>query len=248
MAGQPSPVHALLDPLLGCPASIVETHHSFGASRHVRADEAHPRDQLSPIPLRRGTGSRQLGLSAGDVLGCPSTVAGDAGVANSGVARRARPVEDIGFAGLAVAGHSDKAGFDCAVLSAGAASSLRAGVIDRRKRGVSTGLVRGRSSVGSARNCRFAVVGGGFEEVALLDASGWIVLLDAVDYGGPQRSSYGPVPRRVRRGWRSLPTTLTHIHHRSAWPRFLEVDECHAPRERCAHCASRGLMALTLMP
>ena len=70
-------------------------------------------------PVRRGTGSRQLGLSAGDVLGCPSTVAGDAGVANSGVARRARPVEDIGFAGLAVAGHSDKSGFDCAVLSAG---------------------------------------------------------------------------------------------------------------------------------
>ena len=50
-------------------------------------------------------------------------------------------------------------------------------------------------------------------------------------------------------GWvGALPTTLTHIHHRSAWPRFLEVDECHAPRERCAHCASRGLMALTLMP
>ena len=100
-------------------ASIVETHHYFGASRHVRADEAHPREQISPIPLRRGTGSRQLGLSAGDVLGCPSTVAGDAGVANSGVARRARPVEDIGFAGLAVAGHSDKSGFNCAVLSAG---------------------------------------------------------------------------------------------------------------------------------
>ena len=39
--------------------------------------------------------------------------------ANSGVARRARPVEDIDFAGLAVAGHSDKSGFDCAVLSAG---------------------------------------------------------------------------------------------------------------------------------
>ena len=44
--------------------------------------------------------------------------------------------------------------------------------------------MRGRSSVGSAQNCRFAVVGVGFEEVALLDASGWIVLLDAVDYGG----------------------------------------------------------------
>ena len=27
-------------------------------------------------------------------------------------------------------------------------------------------------------------MGVGFEEVALLDASGWIVLLDAVDYGG----------------------------------------------------------------
>ena len=31
-----------------------------------------------------------------------------------------------------------------------------------------------------------------------------VVLLDAVDYGGPQRSSCGPVSRRVRLGWRSL--------------------------------------------
>ena len=54
---------------------------------------------------------------------------------------------------------------------------------------------------------RFAVVGAGFEEVELLDASGWIVLLDAVDYGGPQRSSCGPVSRRVRLGWRSRPST-----------------------------------------
>ena len=41
----------------------------------------------------------------------------------------------------------------------------------------------------------------------LLDASGWIMLLDAVDYGGPQRSSCGPVSRRVRLGWRSSPAT-----------------------------------------
>ena len=46
----------------------------------------------------------------------------------------------------------------------------------------------------------------GFEEVELLDTSGsgelgvLGVLLDAVDYGGPQRSSCGPVPRRVRLG------------------------------------------------
>ena len=58
---------------------------------------------------------------------------------------------------------------------------------------------------------RFAVVGAGFEEVELLDASGWIVLLDAVDYGGPQRSSCGPVSRRVWRGWRSLPSTTSRI-------------------------------------
>ena len=54
MARQPSPVEgvlALLDPLLGCPSTIVETHHSFGASRHVHDDEAHPREQLSPMPL-----------------------------------------------------------------------------------------------------------------------------------------------------------------------------------------------------
>ena len=68
--------------------------------------------------------------------------------------------------------------------SSGAASSLRAGVIDRPYRGASTGLVYGRSSTCPARNWRFAVVGAGFEEVELLDASGWIVLLDAVDYGG----------------------------------------------------------------
>ena len=34
--------------------------------------------------------------------------------------------------------------------------------------------------------------------------SGWIVLLDAVDYGGPQRSSCGPVSRRARLGWCSF--------------------------------------------
>ena len=38
MARQPSPVQGVLplfDPLLGCPSTIVESHHSFGASRHV---------------------------------------------------------------------------------------------------------------------------------------------------------------------------------------------------------------------
>ena len=54
---------------------------------------------------------------------------------------------------------------------------------------------------------RLIILGAGFEEVELLDASGWIVLLDAVVYGGPQRSSCGPVSRRVRLGWRSLPST-----------------------------------------
>ena len=45
------------------------------------------------------------------------------------------------------------------------------------------GTVEGLAA-GSARNWRLVVVGAGFEEVELLDASGWIVLLDAVDYGG----------------------------------------------------------------
>ena len=77
-------------------------------------------DFLVGVELDYGFGgSWGLGLSAGDVLGCTSAVAGDARFANFGVARRARPVEDIGFAGLAVAGHTDKSGFDCAVLSAG---------------------------------------------------------------------------------------------------------------------------------
>ena len=47
--------------------------------------------------------------------------------------------------------------------------------------------------------------------VKLLDASGWIELLDAVDYGGPQRSFCGLVSRRVRLGWRSLPSTTNPI-------------------------------------
>ena len=41
MARQPSPVQRVLplfDPLLGCPTTIVESHYSFGASRHVRDD------------------------------------------------------------------------------------------------------------------------------------------------------------------------------------------------------------------
>ena len=57
MARQPSPVQRLLpllDPLLGCPSTIVEPYHSFGASRHVRDDEAHPREQPSPIPRHLG--------------------------------------------------------------------------------------------------------------------------------------------------------------------------------------------------
>ncbi len=57
VARQPSPVQRvlpLLDPPLGCPSTIVETYHSFGASRHVRDDEAHPREQLSPMPRHLG--------------------------------------------------------------------------------------------------------------------------------------------------------------------------------------------------
>ena len=44
------------------------------------------------------------------MLGCTSAVAGDARFANFGVARRARPVEGVGFAGLAVTGHAEKSG------------------------------------------------------------------------------------------------------------------------------------------
>ena len=55
------------------------------------------------------------------MLGCTSAVAGDARFANFGVARRARPVEGVGFAGLAVTGHAEKSGFDGALLSAGGA-------------------------------------------------------------------------------------------------------------------------------
>ena len=76
-------------------------------------------------------------------------------------------------------------------------------------RGASTGLVYDCSSTCPARNWRFAVVGAGFEEVELLDTSGsgeigvLGVLLDAVDFEGPERSFCGPVSRRIRLGWRS---------------------------------------------
>ena len=56
-ADSPSPgqrVLPLLDPLLRCPASIVESHHSFGASRHVRHGEAHPGNSSGPMPLHLG--------------------------------------------------------------------------------------------------------------------------------------------------------------------------------------------------
>ena len=82
-------------------------------------------------------------------------------------------------------------------------------------RGASTGLVYDCSSTCPARNWRFAVVGAGFEEVELLDTSGsgeigvLGVLLDAVDFEGPERSFCGPVSRRVRLGWRSGPLPST---------------------------------------
>ena len=74
MARQPSPVQrvlALLDPLLGCPATIVESHHSFGASRHVCDDEAHPREQLSNVVHRRAKLSPDLNYRL--PLGLPIT-------------------------------------------------------------------------------------------------------------------------------------------------------------------------------
>ena len=63
------------------------------------------------------------------MLGCPSTVAGDAGVANFGVARRARPVEGAGFAGLGVGPSPARAG---------------GGLEDRRFRGGLNGAPAGR--------------------------------------------------------------------------------------------------------
>ena len=57
MAGQPSPVQgvlALFDPLLGSAPPIVEMHYPFRASRHVRDDEAHPREQLTLVPFHLG--------------------------------------------------------------------------------------------------------------------------------------------------------------------------------------------------
>ena len=75
------------------------------------------------------------------------------------------------------------------------------------------GTVEGLAA-GSARNWRLVVVEAGFEEVELLDASGWIVLLDAVDYGGPQRSSCGPVSRRVWLGWRFSDRSRTRLRIR----------------------------------
>ena len=100
----------------------------------------------------------------------------------SGVVELVRAVEGL----AAVVWRAELAG-----SSAGAASSLWAGVdwSTVNIKGPLRGLCASRSSAGSARNCLFAVVGAGFEEVELLDA---------VDYGGPQRSSCGPVSRRIR--------------------------------------------------
>ena len=63
--------------VLGCPSTIVESHHSLGASRHVRDDEAHPREQLLPYATppspphaargpnsRHDTKSRRIGSQA----------------------------------------------------------------------------------------------------------------------------------------------------------------------------------------
>ena len=57
MAGQPGPVQgvlALFNPLPGGASAIVDMQYTFGASRHVGDDEAHPREQLSPVPLHFG--------------------------------------------------------------------------------------------------------------------------------------------------------------------------------------------------
>ena len=47
-----------------------------------------------------------------------------------------------------------------------------------------------------------------------------VELLDAVDYGGPQRSSCGPVSRRVRLGWRSLVGIELGYGFRGSWGLF----------------------------
>ena len=66
----------------------------------------------------------------------------------------------------------------------------------------------------------------GFEEVELLDA---------VDYGGPQRSSCGPVSRRVRLGWRFLVGVELGYEFGGSWglfPQSTSMTQIAMPKAR----------------
>ena len=78
-----------------------------------------------------------------------------------------------------------------------------------------SGLGRSSSKCGPGRAPRCRPAGS-----LSSDVSGWIVLLDAVDYGGPQRSSCGPVSRRVRLGWRSLVGVELNYGFGGSWGLF----------------------------
>ena len=57
VAGEPGPVEgvfALFDLLLRRAPPIVEVHHILGPGRHGGDDDAHPREQFSPVPFPLG--------------------------------------------------------------------------------------------------------------------------------------------------------------------------------------------------
>ena len=78
-------------------------------------------------------------------------------------------------------------------------------------------------------------------------------LLDAVDYGGPQRSSCGPVSRRVRLGWCSFSVDSGGLEPcrcsrpvRDAAPTITPTIFCSV-RPRPSHCSWWACPALTSM-
>src|SRR5262249_34348081 len=56
---------ALLDPLLACPALVVERNDALGRAAHVRHDEADARIQFARMPLDLGDNPPRLGPDSG---------------------------------------------------------------------------------------------------------------------------------------------------------------------------------------
>jgi hypothetical protein len=58
---------AFLDPLLACPALVVEVNDALGRAAHVRHDEADARIEFARMPLHLGDHPARLGPGCGPV-------------------------------------------------------------------------------------------------------------------------------------------------------------------------------------